>query len=932
MRTLSYFLRLFFFLSLIALAQSCRDDALEGIFEGYTEVIVRTDPELAWSSETCKAVISVDSSFPELINEEGVDVVYSSDQEKVATISQDGIVTLHSAGTATITAASEETEEYFASSASYILTVVRGDAGVEWSSKSCTVTIGEEYILPTLANPNNLKITYSSSEEKVATISAEGVISIVAEGTTVIMATSEETNEFESDGDSFVLIVLKKEAEQTDPGIEWSETSCNATLGSENSFPALKNPNQLKITYSSTSESVATISEDGTVTLVGAGTTSITATSEATELYYAGGATYKLTVVKGDTQISWSETTCSATIGEENAFPTLSMTPSGLDITYSSSDTNVANISSDGAVTLNEAGTTTIKAEFSGNDTYNPSSATYALTVIRKTDEGSGEYTFPSTGDPSSDDDIVNTVFTRKIIITYSTTGNATVQGDEYGYVSISGNDVTVTNTGSEFIVYELNGTTTDGYFKLYSGKKQAVLLNGVSITNKAGAPFNCQSKKRTFIMIEGSNTLNDGSSYTGTPSDEGEKAALFSEGQIILSGSGSLTIKGIGNTGIRSEDYIRVMNNPTINVSSTVGHAVKGVKAIMIDNGTITAKTSADMKKGFSSDSLVVFNGGKTNITVTGGTAYDSNDEDYTSSAGIKADQLFYMNDGDLSITNSGAGGKGINVGSNDTSNDCKAYFKGGNVTINCTGAYYSLGDGSGAKGIKVGKKFSSSSYTGDMYVSGGKIIVYATGSNSRDTGNEAIESKGVIEVTGGEMFAYSSSDDAINSTDDFTISDGYVCGISLGNDGLDANGNFYIKGGVIMAAGASSPETGIDVNTESGKKLYVTGGVLFVTGGLGSGANLSQSCYKASSFSKSTWYGLTVGDKTYAFKTSTASGTPLVVSGPSTPVLKSGITVSGGTSFFDGYGNHNGTYSGGSSVTLSSYTGGNSGGGGRP
>ena len=49
------------------------------------------------------------------------------------------------------------------------------------------------------------------------------------------------------------------------------------------------------------------------------------------------------------------------------------------------------------------------------------------------------------------------------------------------------------------------------------------------------------------------------------------------------------------------------------------------------------------------------------------------------------------------------------------------------------------------------------------------------------------------------------------------------------------------------------------------------------------------------------------------------------------STPALKSGVTVSGGTEYFDGAANIGGTVSGGSSVTLSDYT--SSGGpGGRP
>ena len=75
-----------------------------------------------------------------------------------------------------------------------------------------------------------------------------------------------------------------------------------------------------------------------------------------------------------------------------------------------------------------------------------------------------------------------------------------------------------------------------------------------------------------------------------------------------------------------------------------------------------------------------------------------------------------------------------------------------------------------------------------------------------------------------------------------------------------------------------------------------------------------------------------MTVGNDVYAFKTPASGGTTLVVSGSSEPELKSGVTVSGGTSLFEGMLTTGGSVSGGSSVELSSYTGGNGGGFGGP
>ena len=152
---------------------------------------------------------------------------------------------------------------------------------------------------------------------------------------------------------------------------------------------------------------------------------------------------------------------------------------------------------------------------------------------------------------------------------------------------------------------------------------------------------------------------------------------------------------------------------------------------------------------------------------------------------------------------------------------------------------------------------------------------------------------------------------------------------GISTGNDGIDANGNMYIKGGIVYASCSGSPEVALDANTEGGYQLYVSGGTVVAIGGLENGSSLSQSCYQASSWNKGTWYALTSGSDTFAFKTPSSGGNGMVVSASSEPALTSGVSVSGGTTIFDGMGNVGGTISGGSTVSLSSYSGGGMGGG---
>ena len=478
-----------------------------------------------------------------------------------------------------------------------------------------------------------------------------------------------------------------------------------------------------------------------------------------------------------------------------------------------------------------------------------------------------------------SEDLIVNTVFAQTVSVVFSTDGNATVTGDSEDFsVTVSGNDVTIVYSGEEYVMYELSGTANDGFFKLYSAKKQGITLNNVSITNPNGAAINVQGPqtepskgKRTFIVLKGDNNLSDGASYTDTPDIEDEKAAMFGEGQFIFSGTGSLTVTATGKSGIVSDDYVHFLG------------------------GDITVKmTSA--------------------VTVIG--------TDTLKPACIRGKDYVKMTEGTLSLTSTGTGGKGI-------SSDGNGYFYGGTVNVTVTGSNFgSSGGGGGFPGgggnnNSNGVSAKGLKFDGNLIFKGSNVVVNCTA-------HEGIEAKGTLSVSAGEVYSHSQSDDAINSGGNLTISGGLVCAYSQGNDGLDANGNCYIKGGVVYAIGSTSPEVAVDANSEGGYQLYLTGGTLVAIGGLESGSSLSQSCYSASSWSQNTWYGLTVGSTTYAFMTPSSGGTPLVVSSSSTPTLQSGVSVSNGTACFENMFYTDASFSGGSSVSLSSYSGGNGGGGG--
>jgi len=432
-----------------------------------------------------------------------------------------------------------------------------------------------------------------------------------------------------------------------------------------------------------------------------------------------------------------------------------------------------------------------------------------------------------------SEDNISSTKFDGSLTITFSQ-NDVTVDGSVNSVTYVKeGARITVTNDGDKKVNYILSGSSTDGCFKLYSGKKQAITLNNLNLANTRGAAINNQSKKRTYIVIEGTNTLSDGNvnsdgDYPDQTSEEDMKAALFSEAQLAFSGTGTLTVNAVGKAGITSDDYVRFLTGANVSVTSAKGHGVRGKDAIIVSGGSVnvTLETGATGKKCFSTDSLVYIAGG--NITLVNKASAGVVDGELTGAAGIKADCDFIIKGGDLSVTASGKGCKCI-------SGDADGYFEGGTVIASATGANY------GSSGSNGKYNDSDNSTSSKAIKFDGNLEFYGTAVKATSAAHEAIEAKGTLYISAGTVYAVS-SDDAINSGSTMTISDGVVYAYSTGNDGLDANGNLIIKGGTVMAVGCGNPEVGVDANTEKGYTFFLQNGNLITIGGVETGSSVSQ------------------------------------------------------------------------------------------
>lgn len=481
----------------------------------------------------------------------------------------------------------------------------------------------------------------------------------------------------------------------------------------------------------------------------------------------------------------------------------------------------------------------------------------------------------------TADSDTTQT-FTESLDIVWNGS-TATVTGDVDGVtVTANSNGYVVITSTTQAVSYSLSGNGS-GQFKLYSDYKYRLELNGLALTCPDGPAINSQCKKKGFVVVTGRNTLGDGSSYAS--SEEDQKAAFFSEGQLLISGTGTLDIIGNYKHALASDDYIKISSG-TYSLTSSAADGLHTNDGIQIEGGTITIDAAGD---GMQCDSgAIAISGGAVSIT--------SVDKGIlTQYGGIT------ISGGEINVTTSGSEGKGIK-------SEGDLVISGGRTTVICNGGSTS-GNRTPAWGGPGGNPPGGGGGNPGGNPGGGT------------SGPEGIESKAALTISGGEVYAYA-PDDAINAGGDLTITGGFVCAHSTGNDGIDANGNCYIKGGTVYAVGSSSPEVGIDANSEERKQLYVTGGTLAVIGGLESGASLSQTCYSASTWSKNTWYALYNGSEVVlVFRTPDSGGSGLVVSTGGTTALKSGV-VPDGTSIFNGTGYKDATVTGGTNVTLSKYS----------
>lgn len=180
---------------------------------------------------------------------------------------------------------------------------------------------------------------------------------------------------------------------------------------------------------------------------------------QSVKVTYAGGTT---PVTKQDVTMSFSPTSATATVGEDFTEPTLSITPSGLTVTYSSSNTSVATVNENtGAVTLVAAGETTITASFAGNASYNEGSASYTLTVSAASSGSSNEFSLISSASDFVEGDY--------IIVYNSGAMNTTVSSSRLQITNVTPVNNVIT-TSDESIIWHI--APSGNYYTIYNASE----------------------------------------------------------------------------------------------------------------------------------------------------------------------------------------------------------------------------------------------------------------------------------------------------------------------------------------------------------------------------------------------------------------------------------------------------------------------------
>ena len=267
---------------------------------------------------------------------------------------------------------------------------------------------------------SKLNLTWTSSDEEVATVDETGLVTAVGAGEADITVSVADANISSTTHIKVVILPTGVEAPET-LSLELNGEATKA-LGAK---MTPEDATDVKLAYLSSDESVATVDESGNVTAVGVGECTITTTivADTTATAEDAGVDSEMLVVpenaKAETKVTVGKAIESITLDSNEGVLTVGNThtikatvfpedATDKAVTWKSSDESIATVDAEGNVTAKDTGNVTIMAVNSDGDV----SADYALTVNKaaakpatnysRTGSSAGAATTPSYTAPST--------------------------------------------------------------------------------------------------------------------------------------------------------------------------------------------------------------------------------------------------------------------------------------------------------------------------------------------------------------------------------------------------------------------------------------------------------------------------------------------------------------------------------------------------
>ena len=452
-------------------------------------------------------------------------VSWKSSDESVATVSSTGVVTAKSIGNANITATTTDGTNI---SATCKVSVVETPAtGISLNKTAATLKANQTVSLTATVTPStatNKKVSWKSSDESVAAVSSDGVVTAFKVGTTNITATTTDGTNLSATCQVTVEATLAT-------GISLNKKAVTLEVDDNETLTVTVTPSDAsnkKVNWKSSNTSVATVSSTGVVTAKAVGTANITATTtDGTSLSATCKVTVEPTLV---TSLSLNKSVATLKTNETitliaNVFPTAAQNRT---VTWSSSDTSVATVSSEGVVTALKVGTATITATTTDGSNL---TATCKVTVVET----------PATGislNKTTASLKANETVTLTATVTPSTTTNKSViwTSSDETVATVKDGVVTAHNVGTANIIV----TTTDGSNLSATCKVTVVetLATGISL-DKTTATL----KASEIVTLTATVTPSTATNKNVTWSSSNETVATVKDGVVTAHKVGTATI-----------------------------------------------------------------------------------------------------------------------------------------------------------------------------------------------------------------------------------------------------------------------------------------------------------------------------------------------------------------------------------------------------